>query len=873
MYYKKYLKYKKKYMNLQKGGMMSFLDSTTSYLGSIFSSRNPNISKVENIPADIKAHLYDMQDLQVVAKDIFETTNGRGNYSYKGIDYYGQFNQGHKHGNGVLKIPIQDDIYIYKGKFENDIFTKGEIFTINGTIFKKINYSEFKKDNGLTGKKDDDPIKALVNGYIIYSDGTEKFGNFLDGELNGQGTIRYSNKSELSGQFVNGKFYGVGEIIYSDRTEKGKFKDGKLDGDECTITYNNNTKITGKFKDGKLDNGEIIYPDRTEKGRFKDEQLIGEIIYPDRTENGKFKDSKLLSGKIIYPDRTEKGIFEDNELISGRKIYQYMIEIGTFKDGKLDEKGSIICHSKMHNNKIIGTFVNGLLNGEGEIIYRNEEKSIKGNFYKGIFIGEQIIPADTLEIDGKYKNGQINGDNIIYVAEYIIYIGNFSNNIFINGKIIYPHKIEEGIFNNNRLDGTITYSYFKISGTFINNILNGIGKVSIKNGETYEGNFYNNLFTGDDIINNDIVGLEGIYKNGKKHGKNILYILDDTIYKGTFKNDIFTDGRIIICNFNKNLNNEFIDLIATGTFINNQLNGNCIEQVITDTEESYSFFGTYINGIRNGLFIEKFRNITINKLYVNDVPNGPFNYFLGQAFEFKCNYTNGKINGICKYTYPNNTTHEINIINDHIIPTIPIPIDDTLDVYKIMLCIISHGCDVKDDKMEPFLGSMNSEYIKSIKYIASVDNKHINQNFQNTELFNIIGLFNNNKPLEKQVEEYQILNKARPEIRISNPNYHHLYDFDEKRTPYDGIFILKNNLGLPNNINIFDWTNKEEKYVNHNIEEFSQYFSRKLYGKDNLKFSLSKFIEALYNWFVSIYYSDNKQLEIEIIDASCRIFC
>ena len=84
-------------------------------------------------------------------------------------------------------------------------------------------------------------------------------------------------------------------------------------------------------------------------------------------------------------------------------------------------------------------------------------------------------------------------------------------------------------------------------GKYVDNVLEGYGKVLIDNGDYYEGNFKNGKFDGKGNYiwyNGDV--FEGEYKNGLKNGKGVFKWVNGDIYKGEFKNGkIMNKGKLI----------------------------------------------------------------------------------------------------------------------------------------------------------------------------------------------------------------------------------------------------------------------------------------------------------------------------------------
>ena len=81
----------------------------------------------------------------------------------------------------------------------------------------------------------------LPNGY-------EYTGDWVEGEIRGEGVAQFPNGSVYEGQFASGKPEGVGHITFSDGgTYEGTWKDGKITGQGVAI-YANGVRYEGSFR-------------------------------------------------------------------------------------------------------------------------------------------------------------------------------------------------------------------------------------------------------------------------------------------------------------------------------------------------------------------------------------------------------------------------------------------------------------------------------------------------------------------------------------------------------------------------------------------------------------------------------------------------
>ena len=152
-----------------------------------------------------------------------------------------------------------------------------------------------------------------------------------------------------------------------------------------------------------------------------------------------------------------------------------------------------------NGNIYIGRLKNGLLDGEGKLIYANKESYREGIFVNG-------------ELEGIGKTQYDNGD---------IYEGEFKNGLRHGlGKYIYKN----GAF---------------YDGEWQDGDEHGHGKVKFTDGCIYEGEFKNGTQHGQGFLDCPSHTYKGEFENGKKNGKGKLTSKDGDIFEGYFKNNDF----------------------------------------------------------------------------------------------------------------------------------------------------------------------------------------------------------------------------------------------------------------------------------------------------------------------------------------------
>lgn len=160
--------------------------------------------------------------------------------------------------------------------------------------------------------------------------------------------------------------------------------------------------------------------------------------------------------------------------------------------------------------------------GYGIKLTRNGEKYI-GYWIKGEFTGwNQKIDKKGDVYFGKFKNGILQGKGGKYtMSSNSVYKGSFINNLKEGEG---EEKTNEGIYR----------------GSFKNNTKTGKGKMIYNSGDTYEGDYFNDVFNGTGCYKWKASGYEyiGEYKNGIMNGNGIYKWNESEYYKGEFVNGI-----------------------------------------------------------------------------------------------------------------------------------------------------------------------------------------------------------------------------------------------------------------------------------------------------------------------------------------------
>jgi len=490
-----------------------------------------------------------------------------------------------------------------------------------------------------------------------------------------------------------------------------------------------------------------------------------------------------------------------------------------------------------------GNFANNMFNGEGTLKYAN------GDVYVGNFVDDQLYGRGRMNYPNEeYMEGIFKYDEITepYKRKFKIIDEKY------NGKI-YKNGIYEGMMKNDSFNGLGRITFLNengveciFEGNFINDILdNGYANLTFANENKYEGQIIKDNYNGRGILNfKDGSRYEGTFENGKYNGHGKI-----TSPNGNYKEGIFENGKIIGKYIQKYIQDEHT--IYEGESENGEFDGSGI---LIDNTRRYE--GNFKNGTFNGL--------------------GTVIYKDGNRYEG--NFENGKFNGPGVYTYKNgiqlrsiftNSNANIDIVyNRHF--------NQNLPKYQIVIYVLAHGCDIKDKSIKEELSKynriINPIYLKATRHQCLIEGKSNNLNIS---LANLI--FNTIPDTGTAIKTYQ--EYVRGENKISHANYEHIFQFGLEEGKfnnlYDGIFITKNDIGLPNNINLFDWNN-EPTHINTD-PELRGLGNILLKNVQNNKYLLlSHLIIAFIKWIHNQKTNRiiaNPFLDLIIIDNSCRGLC
>lgn len=237
-------------------------------------------------------------------------------------------------------------------------------------------------------------------------------------------------------------------------------------------------------------------------------------------KNENLIESKIFNGSLIYKGElcTFKGEIIKNNPLNGKGILQLKsgeILEGTFINGKLNKNGK---YTDIDGTVYEGEFKDGILNGKGKITQLNENKS---NSRTKSILEKITYYGDILDFKKEGLGEEVSQD--------YIYKGYFHNNMK-NGKgkmtFIETGETYDGEFKNNEFSGFGTYKWnnnCEYTGNFANGKMNGKGKFKWSDGREYNGEYINGIREGFGNFKwSDGLKFEGVFKKGKPYGKGLV---------------------------------------------------------------------------------------------------------------------------------------------------------------------------------------------------------------------------------------------------------------------------------------------------------------------------------------------------------------
>ncbi len=325
---------------------------------------------------------------------------------------------------------------------ESDKVTNG-IGHLNIDISKGINidYSGEIKNGKPNGK-------GLAI-FTTYED-QKYFGDFEDGQLNGNGTMFYGEGSIVSGTWKNGLYTGTNIALldkdggltlgdFNDEVFNGKVKFITADG---AMYYQNyvNGKLSGRILGIPADNSsitDIYYENGLKNGQGYQYDPVTKKLYQGIWKDEKWVEPSTNNFESFLASPTFDWLEDDKQIFVTEKLnekqeiegtcYSYVKAthercFGVFINGKLQNGLSI----SRDNSRFIGLFKENKLTGFSLLL--KTKFLYFGNFENGLTEGKAVVVdiKNKLIADGLFSLGALNGQSIFLNKENIIYSGNYT---------------------------------------------------------------------------------------------------------------------------------------------------------------------------------------------------------------------------------------------------------------------------------------------------------------------------------------------------------------------------------------------------------------------------------------------------------------
>jgi hypothetical protein len=216
-------------------------------------------------------------------------------------------------------------------------------------------------------------------------------GACVDGKISGRGRLmtNHTDKKVICQHIVTGAKAGLVDGLVRSTCSNGigfdnNFVDGILDG-KGSITKADGEKIETEYENGELiRQGTQIFVASSKtknQGVFQNNQRSGQSVQTlpsGETRVGEFKDGDLIKGIATYPDHP----------VTGKTKYE-----GEFQNGKPHGKGK---HTYEFGSYYEGDFENGKFHGQGRLM-RPDGDYLIGTFKEGNYVSGSGTQKDTLE--------------------------------------------------------------------------------------------------------------------------------------------------------------------------------------------------------------------------------------------------------------------------------------------------------------------------------------------------------------------------------------------------------------------------------------------------------------------------------------------
>eukprot|EP01029_Cantina_marsupialis_P020196 TRINITY_DN4727_c0_g1_i1.p1 TRINITY_DN4727_c0_g1~~TRINITY_DN4727_c0_g1_i1.p1 ORF type:complete len:951 (-),score=164.84 TRINITY_DN4727_c0_g1_i1:71-2923(-) len=485
-----------------------------------------------------------------------------------GAVYQGMLRNGQLHGQGEMVWPNGDR---YVGFWKGVRHGVGIHTAANGTVY------EGHWDNGT----------RHGYGILTLQSGQKYVGDWERGHMHGNGVMSCANGDKYEGQWKKSRYHGA--CVFTKKSGdvfNGICKEGRVCGLGVSISFMGE-EYRGEWEaDVRHGRGTCTYPDGSKyTGMWRANKYddFGEL---------KMADGGVYSGSWSLGKRCGKGT---------QKFGNADIYVGQWENDLPEGEG--IFRGLTSGDVYEGHWVEGQRQGHGILKFRSGCK-YEGAFHHNCMhgIGTYVWPSGDV-YKGMYRDNKRNGKGSYVWVNGNTFSGDWKNDTvhgFGEFTSIAGHRYK-GEWRKNRKhgNGTLYYSNGDLYiGSFKNDKRTGEGTMIFRPdsniSEKYTGDFENGIRHGFGLyVYADDSSYKGYWKNGQQHGRGLYKYADGSTYEGNFHND-YKHGKGRWENGPVSYDGEWSYDIWHG------------EATLNDGTSIFT--GTFVNGVKHGVGIVKYKN-------------------------------------------------------------------------------------------------------------------------------------------------------------------------------------------------------------------------------------------------------------------------
>jgi hypothetical protein len=643
---------------------------------------HPDISRFINNPENYE-DIENPKEIEYSSNEIFlkfvgQMSNGKphgiGNMTFQdGSFYFGEWQNGARHGNGSQKYSKDSDKDTYDGNWKNDLEDgHGRILYKNGQTYEGSMVNGLRVGSGLHTFTENDVLNRTTydgewkedersgNGTLMLKDGEKYVGEFRNGLYHGHGVLTFSEnnvneRANYDGDWKHDKRSGNGTLTWKDGQKYvGEFQNDNRHGHGVLTTSVNSTAIRydGEWKEDKRSGNGTFIIENGEKyvGEWLNDLIHGRgvLSFPEndilnRTSyDGEWKEN-ALSGKGTFIWKTGQKYVGEwlNDTRHGYGVLTFAEDAtalsydGEWKEGEKSGKGTF---TWKNGQKYVGEWLNNMFHGHGFLKYPENDilnrTSFDGEWKENKQSGSgTMIRKNGEKYVGEWLNGLYHGHGVLTYAEddkfeRESYDGEWKEGLYSgNGKMIWKYgvkyvgELKDGLYHGH---GIIKYPenyiWDSFDGEWKEGKKSGNGTLTWKNGENYVGEWLNDLKHGHGVIKypeNDILNrtsFDGEWKEGNKSGNGTFTWKNGENYVGEWLNDLKHGLGFLKYPENDTWNRTSFD----GEWKENQQSGS--GTMIRKNGEKY--VGEWLNGLNHGHGVRTFAEDSIAKSYDGEWKEG-----------------------------------------------------------------------------------------------------------------------------------------------------------------------------------------------------------------------------------------------------------